>query len=91
MKERLLFNRVALDAGDISPWDVQRAFVVEANLADTYGSWRNPAVVSARVALDPPPVEPIVDVTLTSASIQQLAEARHAFNCTFHALSVHLG
>jgi hypothetical protein len=34
VKERLLLDRVALDAGDVSPRNPQTAAIVEPNLAD---------------------------------------------------------
>ena len=53
--------------------------VVVTDLADPDSTRRNRAVVSAGVAADPLAIEPIVDLTFTSALIQQLAQARHAF------------
>jgi len=50
VEERLLFDRVTLHSGNIAPGNVERATVVEANLADTGLSLGNRAAVAAGIA-----------------------------------------
>jgi hypothetical protein len=55
VKERLLFDRVALHAGNVSPGHAQVAAVVEADLAHTGRADGNGALVPARVTADTGP------------------------------------
>jgi len=50
VEKRLLLNRVTLNSSDIAPGNVERATVIEANLADTGLSLGNRAAVAAGIA-----------------------------------------
>src|SRR5450631_1962340 len=50
MKKRFLLDRVTLHSGNISPGNVERATVVEANLTDTGLSLGNGAAMAAGIA-----------------------------------------
>ena len=83
VEERLLLDGIALHAGDVSPRDLQDAVVVVTNLADADRAGRDPAVVTAGMALDPAVGRAVVDLAFTSAHRQQLAQAGHVINCSF--------
>ena len=53
MEEGLLFNRIALDAADVSPGDAQLAAAIEPYLADPNRAVRDRALVAARIAAHP--------------------------------------
>jgi hypothetical protein len=53
VEKRLLLNRITLNSSDISIGNVERATVIEANLADTGLSLRNRAAVAAGIAAYP--------------------------------------
>ena len=53
VEERLFFDRIALHAADVSPWDEQRPAAIETHLADAGLAFRDGAAVSAGVAADP--------------------------------------
>jgi hypothetical protein len=50
VKERLLLDRIALDAAHIAPWDAQPSALVEPHLADAMRAIRDRALVPAGMA-----------------------------------------
>jgi hypothetical protein len=77
VKERLFLDRIALDAGDVSPRDAQHPLIVVADFADADGAGWYRAIVSAGVTAEPAFVETFVDISLTSAGVQHLAQGSH--------------
>src|SRR5580700_3539096 len=57
MEKRLLLDRVTLHSGDIAPGNIERATMVEANLADARLSLCNRAAVPAGIAAHPVAVQ----------------------------------
>jgi len=53
VEERLLLDGVTLNSGNIAPGNIERATVIEANLADTGLSLGNRAAVAAGIAAYP--------------------------------------
>src|SRR5689334_24810026 len=54
MEERLLLDRIALHAADIAPWHSQPTAIVETHFTHAHRALRNRALVSTRVAPQPP-------------------------------------
>jgi hypothetical protein len=52
VKEGLFLDGVALDAADVSPWDVKCSPFIKTNFADSRLSVRDRATVTARVTAD---------------------------------------
>jgi hypothetical protein len=61
VEERLLFDRVALGSGGVSPGDVEYAAAVIANFADSRLAFRDGAAVSAGEAADAVVLESFVE------------------------------
>ena len=83
MEKRLLFDRVTLDSGDIAPGNVERAAVVEANLADTGLSIGNRTAVAAGIAAHPIAIQlfPQSRVAFADALVsrQNVAQRGHTY------------
>src|SRR5205085_2886862 len=58
MKERLFLDRIALQARDITEWNLQRAIFVDANLANAAQALADKAPVPARHTAQPIPLRP---------------------------------
>ena len=53
VEERLLLDRIALDAADVAARDVEHAAAIEPHLADAGRAVRDGTLVAARVTLEP--------------------------------------
>src|SRR3954466_9861381 len=82
MEERLLFHRVALDAGDVSPRHAQPAAVVEAHLAHAEGAGRDRTLMPARMAPQAIPIERLDQFgrRVARAVAQQFLQGRHLYS-----------
>jgi len=77
MKERLLFNRIALYSAHISPRHIEFAAFVEPYLADARLSLGDRAAVSAGVAAHPVAIDFLVQISLADVLIHEIAQGRH--------------
>jgi hypothetical protein len=53
MKEWLLLDRIALQRPNVSAWDIKRAFLIKADLADARQTIKNDAPMAARETPNP--------------------------------------
>jgi hypothetical protein len=83
MKERLLFDRVTLHSGDITPRNVERAAVVEANFADSGLTLGNGAAVAAGITTHSIAIQlfPKSGVRFANARVrgQNIAQGGHGY------------
>jgi hypothetical protein len=77
MKERLLFDRIALHAADVSPRNAQRSAFVEADLAHPDSAVRQGTAVAARVAAQTAVREHVVQRPFPCFVRQDVGQCRH--------------
>ena len=74
MKERLFFDRIALDPADVSPGNVEFAAPIEADSAHSGLAFCNGAAMSAGEAADPVPLDALVEIAFADALDQNFAK-----------------
>jgi hypothetical protein len=74
VRERLLLDGIALHATDVSPRDVERAALVEANLADSGLAFRDGAAVAAGKTADAIAFDGFVEFAFPDATIQDFTK-----------------
>src|SRR4051812_16338350 len=82
VEERLLFDGVALDAGDVSPRHAQPAVVIEAHLAHAERAGRDRTLMPARVTPQAIPIERLDQFgrRLARAAAQQFLKGGHPYS-----------
>ena len=77
VKERLLLNRITLNAANVAPRDHQAAVAVIADLADTNRAFRQRTAVAAGITPQPTVGKHIVEVAFAGFARQDISEGRH--------------
>src|SRR5690349_20441711 len=77
MEKRLLLDRITLHAANVSPWNIQLAVFVEANLADTRLALGNGTAMSASEAAHTVAIEFLVEVAFFDIPIEDFAQRGH--------------
>src|SRR5215208_3233299 len=81
VEERLLFDRIALHAADVPPWDVELAIAVAAHFADADRARRNRTAMPARHAADPCAVERLYQLSRPGPRVEHVLEGGHSIDC----------
>ena len=77
VKERLLFDRVALHYTGVAPWNVQGPASVVANLADARLALRDGAAVTTGKTANPVAVKFLVKFALADILVHDIPQRRH--------------
>src|SRR6266498_3273487 len=85
MKERLLLDRIALDAADITPRHLEPSTLVEAHLAHADRAVGQGAAMPARVAAQPAVGKRLVQLTVARLARQDLSQGRHRTSLLYSA------
>src|SRR5262249_44274957 len=90
--ERLLLDRVALHAADVTPGHEQAAGLVVAHLAHANRAFGQRTAVAAREASQAAVAEPLVQVTLPRLVREHLSQCRHRrLHCTIEPAPIVCG
>ena len=77
MKERLFFDGVALNSGDISPRNIESSATIETDFTNSWLSFRDRAAVTTGVTADAIAIEFFVEIALTNPLIDNFAQSGH--------------